>query len=175
MDASKGRFRVSFEEDNIISAWLPVLVPNSKGNKDELWFDKDEQVACLMDEHCENGVILGTFYSSGVLPAIGNKDIRATTFEEGSYVKFDRSTSTMTIHSKGDVIIKQCANVTIEAVTLIKLDSDVQVTGKLTVKNDIESTTGNVKAIAGDVKATLISLISHTHAVSGSSTGPALP
>jgi len=37
--------------------------------------DVGEQVACMMDEHCENGVCLGAIYSNDVKPKQSGDDI----------------------------------------------------------------------------------------------------
>jgi len=185
IDASKGLYKVTFEEDDLVSGWLPYLVKNTKQNKDESPFDQDEHVACLMDENCEYGVILGAINSETDLPIVGDKDIRVTTYKDGSYIKFDRATKKLTVSCEGDVEVVKATNINFKASSKITLDSDVDVTGKITVTKDIKSTTGNItsdtgdiKATLGDVKATTHSLSTHVHSgvTSGfSSTGPPTP
>ena len=55
--------RVQFADDDITSFWLPVI--QHKTNKDKFYsmVDVGEQVACLMDENSEDGVILGAIYT----------------------------------------------------------------------------------------------------------------
>lgn len=180
VDENTGRFRVRFDDQDIVSGWLPAMVKNTLNNQDEAWFDINEHVICLMDENLDHGVILGSFYSKNETPVVKNKDIRSVTFSDGSFIKFDRVAKKLTISCEGDVEVVKAVNVNIKASTKIKLDSDVEVTGKLTVTNDIESQTGIIKASLGDVKAgpTSVSLLTHVHAgvTSGiASTAPPTP
>ena len=56
--------RVSFEDDESTSFWLPVLQTKTLKEKFYEMPDIGEQVACLMDENSEDGVILGAIYSA---------------------------------------------------------------------------------------------------------------
>ena len=56
--------RVSFEDDESTSFWLPVLQTKTLKDKFYAMPDIGEQVACLMDENSEDGVILGAIYSA---------------------------------------------------------------------------------------------------------------
>ena len=174
IDEQKGLSRVKFDDQGIVSGWLPVLQKNTLKNQDEAWLDVNEHVACLMDENLEHGVILGAIYSEGELPVTKNKNVRSVKFEDGSFVKFDRTAKKLTISCEGDVEVVKAVNVNIKASTKIKLDSDVEVTGKLTVTNNIESSTGIIKALVGDVKAgpLQISLMTHVHPAGTPNTGP---
>jgi phage baseplate assembly protein V len=164
INAADGLYKVTFDEDKLVSAWLPYLVKNTKSNKDENPFDINEHVACLMDENIENGVILGATNTNSDKPVAGNADIRRTTYKDGSYVEFNRSISKLTISCEGDVQIIKSANVNVKASTKILLDcSDVEINGSLKVSQDITSTTGNITATTGDVKALTHSLSSHIH------------
>ena len=51
--------RVEFADDNILSYWLPILQKKTLKDKFYSIVDVGEQVACLMDENSEDGVILG--------------------------------------------------------------------------------------------------------------------
>ena len=55
IDASRARVRVQFDDDGIVSHWLPVLVSGSRSNQYFHIFDVNEHVVCLMDERSENG------------------------------------------------------------------------------------------------------------------------
>lgn len=179
IDAVNGLYKVTFEEDNLVSGSLPYLVKNTKFNNDESPFDEGEHVACLMDENCEHGVILGATNTSTDKPKVGNKDIRVTTYKDGSFIQFNRLTKTLTISSEGDIEIIKSTNTSIKASTKITLDcSDVEINGSLTVKNDITASTGNIKATIGDVQALTHSLSNHVHSggtLSGGLTGIATP
>lgn len=176
IDAVNGLYKVTFEEDNLVSGPLPYLVKNTKFNNDESPFDEGEHVACLMDENCEHGVILGATNTSTDMPKIGNKDIRVTTYKDGSFVQFDRVSKKLTISCEGDVEIIKSTNANIKASNKITLEcNDVDVKGNLKVTKDITSETGDIKATIGDVTALTHSLSNHIHSVGSGVTGTPTP
>lgn len=156
LDATKGVARVRFEEDDIVSDWLRVSVPNSASNKDEKWYDVGEHVWCLMDEHSESGLVGGSYYHEGNQPPVGDKDKRAVTFSDGTKIVYDRAAHKLTVECVGDVEVT-CKNAKVTAETKVTIDSpDSQFTGDLTVDGDINasgiSASGNIES-SGSVKA----------------------
>jgi phage baseplate assembly protein V len=93
----EGRVRVEFKEDEITSGWIPVVVQGSKGNKHFHTFDVGEHVACHMDEHCENGVVVGAIYNSEDTPKVQGKDIWGVEFKDGAQIKYDRAGKEFTL------------------------------------------------------------------------------
>lgn len=89
-EPTTGRVRVSFDENGIVSQPLPILVAGT-GNKYFHSFDINEQVACLMDEHLENGVVLGAIYSNQVAPGSVSDDVARVQFSDGAIVQYDRN------------------------------------------------------------------------------------
>lgn len=179
MDSAKGVARVKFEEDDIVSDWLRISVPNASTNKDESWYDVNEPVWCMMDEHAETGVIGGSYYHEGNQPPIGDKDTRGITFSDGTKVTYNRSSHELTIDCIGDVIIN-CKNATVTADTLVKVDcpssqftGDVQVDGNISVSGNASSdgdmtVQGGIHATGAiesntQVKVGLINLTTHKH------------
>ena len=69
-DVSPCRLRVAFSElDQMLSYWLPVVVPKTQDDKAYWLPDIGEQVVCLMDARDEAGVVVGAIYSqSDVTP-----------------------------------------------------------------------------------------------------------
>ena len=178
IDAVKGFYKVTFDDDDLVTDFLPYLVKNSKFNKDECPFDKGEHVACLMDENCENGVILGATNTSSDAPILGNPEVRRTTYKDGTYIQFDRENKKLTISCEGDVEILKSVNVSIKSSTKVTIEcDDVEIKGNLKVTKNITSTTGDIKATVGDVTALTHSLSNHTHNVTaiGAPTGPVTP
>lgn len=90
IDAAKGRVRVEFDEDGIVSGWLPYLVSKSLNDKFFYIFDKGEHVACQMDDHCENGVVMGAIYSSSTAPDGGAEGKVRVKFSDGAEVEYDK-------------------------------------------------------------------------------------
>lgn len=66
--------RVNFGDDDSTSFWLPIL--QTKTLKDKFYSipDVGEQVACLMDENSEDGVILGAIYSTEDVPVVTSEN-----------------------------------------------------------------------------------------------------
>lgn len=128
--------RVEFADDNIISYWLPILQKKTLKDKYYSVVDVGEQVACLMDENCEDGVILGAIYTSlDEIPAISSSQ-HLVKFEDGSFVEYNRDNEMLTVVAK-----------------TINLIGDVVHTGKLgntdgiTSNSDITDKTSSMQAI----------------------------
>lgn len=89
--------RVFFEDDDSTSFWLPIL--QTKTMKDKFYSIPDigEQVACLMDENSEDGVILGAIYSSEDKALINSEKQISLNLENNSLINIDKETNTLTI------------------------------------------------------------------------------
>ena len=94
------RARVEFADDNILSYWLPILQKKTLKDKFYSIVDVGEQVACLMDENSEDGVILGSIYTSlEEVPGI-TKDQHIAKFEDGSFIEYNKENQMLTIVAK---------------------------------------------------------------------------
>lgn len=89
--------RVSFEDDESTSYWLPVLQTKTLKDKFYSMPDIGEQVVCLMDENSEDGVILGAIYSTEDTTVIQTEKQLAMNLEDGSYINADKETKTLTV------------------------------------------------------------------------------
>jgi phage baseplate assembly protein gpV len=123
IQADKGLYRVNFDDRDMTSRPLPRLSLNTIKNKDEVHFDTNEHVAVLMDDHWENGIILGAIYDKNNLPAVGSAEKRITTYDDGSFVQFDRQAKKFTISSEGDIEIIKSTNTKITASQKIQMDA----------------------------------------------------
>lgn len=83
-----------------------------------------------MDERLENGIVGGSYYDENNLPEIGDENITAVTFKDGTTVKYDRENSVLTIDCAGDVIVKASGDITLD-------NGEVTVTGDLSVQGEI--------------------------------------
>lgn len=120
VDEAKGYYRVQLDDLDIVTDWLPRSLPNTLDNQDEAHFDVNEHVVLLMDENFEHGIIIGAINDDTSPPPAGaNKDIRRTTFKDGSFIQFDRSTGAYEINVKGD------ANITAEGNVNVMADGDI--------------------------------------------------
>ena len=59
--------------------------------------DVGEQVACLMDENAEDGVVLGAIYTTEDTPLNTSEQEAAANFEDGSFANIDKETQTLTL------------------------------------------------------------------------------
>ena len=89
--------RVSFEDDESTSYWLPILQTKTLKDKFYAMPDIGEQVACLMDENSEDGVILGAIYSTEDVSATQSEKQLSVNLEDGSYINADKENQTLTV------------------------------------------------------------------------------
>lgn len=92
--------RVEFADDNILSYWLPILQKKTLKDKFYSIVDVGEQVACLMDENSEDGVILGSIYTSLDEVPGTTKDQHIAKFEDGSFIEYNKENQMLTIVAK---------------------------------------------------------------------------
>lgn len=145
------------DHDNLRTAWISVLQRNTQNNKDYWLPDIGEQVKVLLDMDGEDGVILGSVYSSVDTPAIASRDKRRTDFSDGAFVEYDRKQSAMTIGGNiktlhittlADVEVNT-ATATVKATQSATIDSpNTIITGDATVEKDL-TVRGALKAEGG--------------------------
>lgn len=109
IDHTKGKVRVSFEEDGIVSDWIPMAGSGSSRGKTYASLYKDDHVACVMDEHCEAGVVLGTVYDQSQSPVDGVEGGYNLTMDNGDQFKYDANTQKLTLKVK-TTLYEQSAN-----------------------------------------------------------------
>lgn len=97
VDASKGLVRVNFPDDEIVSNWIAVSVPKTKDDEYFILPDVNEHVWCIMDEHCENGVVGGSLYDAKKRPSAGSDNVSYIKFKDGTVVKYDRTAHKLTV------------------------------------------------------------------------------
>ena len=93
-----GRVRVTFlGRDHLQSWWLPVLAPKTQSDKAYWMPDLGEQVVCLMDEHDEDGCVLGAIYSTVDTPPVSSADKFHASFKDGAAFEYDRAAHALSI------------------------------------------------------------------------------
>lgn len=128
IDAATGEAFVKFEDlDGLETAEIPLLYPKTLKDHFYRMLDAGEHVACLMDEHLENGVILGAVYDDENLPPEGDANKCYIQFENGTTIVHDKTS--------GNINIKTSGTVTIDS-------PNVTMTGDLHVNGDV--TAGNI-------------------------------
>jgi phage baseplate assembly protein gpV len=142
VNAETGKARVKFPElDNIVSSWLPISVPKILTDKYSIPFDINEPVWCVMDEHCENGIIAGAYPNKNALPDGGEASKVRVKFNHSLTIEFDRDTSTLSIEGNGKININvdqecniTCQSAKIESLTKVEViaAAEVDITAPLT-------------------------------------------
>jgi len=156
IDTEKCYARVTFIDDDIVSDWLQICVMGALSNKFFHMFDINEQVACLMDEHSDDGVILGALFNDKTPPEGGGKDIVRVQFTDESFIEYNRATHEYNINIKGKVNIISEGETHIEAQVV-----------------SVEATMVTIEAEAVSVDATAVTM-SGTLTVAGALTAASL-
>jgi phage baseplate assembly protein V len=98
-DVPNARVRVTFPDRNQMSSWwLPICVPKSQNDKAYWVPDIGEQVVCMMDEHDEDGAVLGALYSTADQPPAGmTADKWHVTMKDNATFEYDRSSHALAV------------------------------------------------------------------------------
>lgn len=106
VDGDTHRVRVKFPSfDNVESKWLPVLARGSRVVKDVGLPVVDTQVACLLDERAEDGVVLGSVFSEVDPPPVVDEAVQRLEFGDGGLVEHNRDTHVLRVvlHASGQL------------------------------------------------------------------------
>lgn len=200
LDIPNGLAKVYFEEDDFESGWLKMSVMRSGKDQVSFPYDIKEHVWCVLDEHCEYGVIGGAVYDDNNKPEGSAAGKLKLLFGDNSTIEYDRSSSILKfdiqgeVHISGTKIIANANEVDITAQS-VKITAPVtEIDGALTVSGVVSM--GGISGVSGadisgsgaklnvekvmasdDVTAGGISLKTHKHtsAASGSPTSTPLP
>ncbi len=133
-----GFAQVQFPDlDGLVSAWLQVVVKKTLKDKECYTLDVGEQVACLMDENFENGVVLGAVYSDAdVTPVVSPDKLHFRFFDGGSF-EYDRSSGTLTVVTTGPVNLTANGAVTVKSPSVTIDAPETIITGNLLVQKKL--------------------------------------
>lgn len=121
--------RVVFQDINIKSYDLPIIVKQSQNNKDYWIPDIGESVLCLfLPTGIESGFILGSYYNKKDRPPVTDQNKRTVKFSDGTILEYDRKTHKLTADVKGDIDIKATGKVDINANGAITINSGTSIT-----------------------------------------------
>ena len=91
------RARVQFAEDGMNSYWLAVLQNRTLNDKFYSMPAVGEQVACLMDENSEDGVILGAIYSAEDKPILQSEKEMGINLDCEASIHANKEEKTLTV------------------------------------------------------------------------------
>lgn len=152
-DPDKHKVRVQFpDHDNMVSDWLPVGVQKSLGDFDYWLPDLQTQVACLMDENYEFGVVVCAIYSDADLPPISNPDLFYKQFKDGTNIQYDRAAHKLSANVQGDVELTTTGTVTSDSQGLTTIKAAA---GIVLQAPSINMASYNGTAGAGTINGTL--------------------
>lgn len=110
-DAANCRVRVTFPDRNqLTSWWLPICVPKSQDDKAYWVPDVGEQVVCMMDEHDEDGTVLGAIYSTVDLPPVASVDKWHISMKDGAIFEYDRAAHSLNLSLPSGAVLTVSAN-----------------------------------------------------------------
>jgi phage baseplate assembly protein V len=110
-DVQSARVRVIFPDRNqMTSWWLPVLVAKSQNDKAYHIPDIGEQVVCFMDEHDEDGAVLGAIYSTADTTPVQSADKWHITIKDGATFEYDRALHALALNIPNSGTVTITAN-----------------------------------------------------------------
>lgn len=154
VDPSKGYARVTFTDDGIVSDWLQFVVMGAIKDNFSHTFSINEQVACLMDENSEEGVILGAIFNDKTPPNNAGDGVFRVKFDDDSVIEYNRNTSEYTLDIKGKINISadteininstagevkiNALNATVTATAIAKIQApEIQLTGAVAISGSL--------------------------------------
>jgi phage baseplate assembly protein V len=157
-EVKKGYAKVNFAADGIVSDWLPVLVRKSKSDKESWQLEINEHVVCLMDEYCNEGVVLGAIVSDADSsdPDEGKGKFRKL-FSDGTLIEYDKEANKLTVDVKGELEAITTGKASITAGTTLEGTA----TTKASITAPLIELSGNV-TVSGTLSAAAISTVPGT-------------
>lgn len=138
--------RVQFSDiDNLVSYDLHILVSNANKNRYQAPPDVGCNALCIMMPTGNSaGFILGTFYNAtNQAPIDSLNQVMHWTFEDGTVLNYDKSTSTLTADVKGPVDVKTTSSAMVDAATTATVKCpDIQLKGNVTITGDLTVVAG---------------------------------
>ncbi|MCD8173809.1 MAG: phage baseplate assembly protein V [Alistipes sp.] len=166
-----GYARVHFDERDIVSDWLPLPSHNTRDVKHWVPVGVHSQVACEMDENCEQGVITMVIWSAGDRPPDwASENTAGVLYPDGTEIYYDWEQKKLTANAPESEINITCKKLNVKG--------EVAINGKTAIKGDASidgetTVTGEVTAGAGSPKQTKVT--THTHTTNVGPSGPPIP
>ena len=114
-ETKPGFARVVFADlDNMETEFLPLLLSQTLENRQIHTIDAGSLVAVLMDDHLEDGVILGAIYSAKNPPDQVENTLRKFKAKDGGFISYNTANGELLIETKGLTHIKAAGDIQIE-------------------------------------------------------------
>lgn len=139
-----GYARVSFDENGIVSGWLAMPSMSTKSTKHWVPVEVNAQVACLMDEHCEQGAIVLVLWSdTDTPPDWAGPDTMGVLFADGTEIFYDAAAHKLTVNAPDAELAIKCTKLNIDGEVNIK--GNTNVTGKITATDEVTAGPQKIK------------------------------
>ena len=170
VDAAAFKARVQLpDEDGILTDWLPVLAVCALGARLRALPRLESQVVVLLDEHGEDGAVLGGVYSQADPAPAGGALLVDLEMEDGTRITLDPDASLVAVDTPGTLTAKAGQAATLEA-PAITLKGPVTIEGTLAVTEN--ATLQKALTVSNDATIGGKAFLQHKHtsAPSGSPT-----
>ncbi len=151
------------DEDNMVTWWLQIMQPKTFGDQ-YLWLpDVGQEVAVMMDEQFEAGIVIGSFYSEKNPPPKSGAGIFHVTFKDGAVIEYDRSAHLLKAilpeGGKGELTCPAGLTITADKTTIngdlavngVQTNSEtITAQGNIESKNDILDKTSSLDKLRSD-------------------------
>jgi phage baseplate assembly protein V len=164
-DLQNARVRVIFPDRNqLLSWWLPILVAKSQNDKSYYVPDIGEQVVCFMDEHDEDGAVLGSIYSQADTTPVQSADKWHISMKDGAIFEYDRAAHVLAVSLPNGATMTVTAN---NATVQIDSSGDINLTTQNSRTNINLQAAGNITLVTGTYDDSVNNMIAtfneHTH------------
>ncbi|MCH5305184.1 MAG: phage baseplate assembly protein V [Rikenella sp.] len=169
-----GFARVSFDDSEIVSGWLSLPSSNSRTVKQWIPVEVNSQVACLMDDFCEQGCIVAVLWSeTDTPPDWAMPDTLGIRFGDGTEIYYDAGSHTLTVNAPDAELNFKCKKLNVEGDVAIigktEIQGDASISGNASVTGDVAA---NGEITAGPLK---IALTKHKHTTPMGPSGTPIP
>lgn len=169
-----GFARVSFDDTGIVSGWLSLPAAQTRTAKHWQPVEVNTQVACLMDEACEQGAIVIALWSfTDTPPEWATADTTGIQYADGTQVYYDVAKKQLIVNAPDAELKITCKSLDITGA--VNIDGDTRIKGETRIDGDT-SVTGEVSATkevtAGAMK---IKLTQHKHPTPAGVSGTPTP
>jgi phage baseplate assembly protein V len=154
--------QVEADDPGIESDWLPVLAAWSVGNRGFSLPKEGEQVACLMDEDLQLGVVLGGVYNAEDTPPAAPPQALYYEAEDGTVISYDPEGHVLNADVQGTATVAATGLVTLQSDLKVKLEAPaLEFQGPATFKSPVHFEQNITQAAGKNNPA------HHTHPVVG--------
>jgi phage baseplate assembly protein V len=151
--AATGQVKVQFpDEDGMETDWLPVVTPFTLGAR-AFWLPRlTSQVVVLLDEHGEDGAVIGGIYTQADPPPGVDADVFLIQMDDGTTVSLDPTQKLVTVSTPGSIQAQAGGDIDATAGGNVNLQgANVLIKGQITLEGPVIAT--QTVAVAGSVEA----------------------